>query len=803
MAVALAAVVAVLVVEFGRAVDTVKKCEDGKTCDKTAGVVRYDVSGNDNGLALKEIVVIDTTPLNVTDDPTTTGMATSTSIVTVKTSASTLKTTIGITTKTSVSTPKTTTVTARTTVATTTNNTSGPTKTTTGTTNNITVISTTNNTSGPTKTTAGSTNKTTVISTTTVATSATTETIGETLTNNGEGGKLRFVPNKYCYCDIIYGGCDINCCCDTDCLSHDLKTFTLCADQVQFNLIRPESILFDSSLFYVVVDNVPSDYFYPERAVIQSESQVAILLRNTDVFTWHDNEKKNRPPSDPASPLGELVYNNYDLTFKSLRWMYTVGSDVNTSEIKTFSLKNSAFNSLCAVEQPVEYLMSKETRCQMFVSNLMDACNGNSSLSFKRYYGKNGLFKVVQPIYSNIHKTEKIGLTTIQATVHHRCVSVNGTPYDCRVLKTGSNNGSDPYRHPVYSAGVCRRVIETVEYSITHNGTSGVRGVDINFYHRDVPDSGRPVYLDQKFSVRFVWVNRLMTDQYERSGKPGYAVGNPILVTATIGDMDPTNRSRHRPKAFDFPRSGVHGMCNVNSSKPWRQPVKFLENVSIQCRVSVGVRRWSNGTEESRATSTGAYSRQTEICQNIQNETISTLGEYEGTLVASLGDPEVARWIPVVVVKPSSLSSPTTPLSDDLSCPSIINGMHVRVFYSYVGTFDSPQATVIGMLVNYTTSKIAVNLKQVTTNVPIRASVVFVDLTRPPVRTFAEPPTYEFRLPEDFYYPFWSSDNARSMAATVGSSNTGNSGPTLRNLCSRVEFSIFLLVNSYLLHTLL
>lgn len=175
-------------------------------------------------------------------------------------------------------------------------------------------------------------------------------------------------------------------------------------------------------------------------------------------------------------------------------------------------------------------------------------------------------------------------------------------------------------------------------------------------------------------------------------------------------------------------------------------------------------------------------------------QTVAALGDYEGTLVASLGDPDVARWTPAVVVKPPA----RPPSADDPStCPAVIDGVHIRVLYAYVGTLDRPRATVLGVLVNYTTTAVTVTAETargrrdddssnssdsnsnganssnsnganssdsngdtfVVAEIPIRATVVFVDLTRPPVRTFAEPPTYEFRLPEDFYYPFWSSSD--------------------------------------------
>jgi len=145
--------------------------------------------------------------------------------------------------------------------------------------------------------------------------------------------------------------------------------------------------------------------------------------------------------------------------------------------------------------------------------------------------------------------------------------------------------------------------------------------------------------------------------------------------------------------------------------------------------------------------------------------------------VASLGDPDVAASrIPVVVVGP-----PAGPRPDpDGRCAAVIARVHVQVLYAPVGAFDRPQAAVLGVLVNYTASPVAVaettrddedddedgNATTVA-EVPVRATVSFVDLTGEPVRAFAEPPTYEFRLPEDFYYPFWSSA-PRSHRAAVG-----------------------------------
>lgn len=61
---------------------------------------------------------------------------------------------------------------------------------------------------------------------------------------------------------------------------------------------------------------------------IKTESQVASSLRNRFIFTWHDT-KTSRPLQ-----MDSMVHNSYDLMYKSLRWMYTIVSHGNSSEIK-------------------------------------------------------------------------------------------------------------------------------------------------------------------------------------------------------------------------------------------------------------------------------------------------------------------------------------------------------------------------------------------------------------------------------------------------------------------------------------
>jgi len=155
---------------------------------------------------------------------------------------------------------------------------------------------------------------------------------------------------------------------------------------------------------------------------------------------------------------------------------------------------------------------------------------------------------------------------TVSATAAHRCARPDGSAYECA-------------GHAVYSRGVCRRAVVAVEYRVTHDGARGAVRVDALFRHRDVADAGRPVYVDQRFGVRF---SRAADDGARvRRGPPGYAAGAPLLWTTADG------RRAGPPRACAFPPA-------------------FMQNADVRC--SVRVRR------------TAAEAASADLCHGIQNE---------------------------------------------------------------------------------------------------------------------------------------------------------------------------------------
>lgn len=221
---------------------------------------------------------------------------------------------------------------------------------------------------------------------------------------------------------------------------------------------------------------------------------------------------------------------------------------------------------------------------------------------------------------------QRFGLVAIQAAAHHHCVTATGSPYDCRVRNIGGGGGDDdsrPHHHPVYVDGICRRAVDAIEYRVTHNGTGGVRKVDVHFHHRDVTDPGRAVHLGQTFRVRFDWaaVGTPPREPYARSGKPGYVTGRPVLVTG--GDAAPASDSR-RPRPMDLPEPDAYGTCDrahptsgYDHRSRRRRPVNFLENVEVRCRVAVRppLPRLRSGRSDELPGVTFA-----DTCHRVQNE---------------------------------------------------------------------------------------------------------------------------------------------------------------------------------------
>lgn len=140
--------------------------------------------------------------------------------------------------------------------------------------------------------------------------------------------------------------------------------------------------------------------------------------------------------------------------------------------------------------------------------------------------------------------------------------------------------------------------------------------------------------------------------------------------------------------------------------------------------------------------------------------------------VSSLGDPDIndeSKWIPLTLNFSTSIVNET--------CSGIVTSIKIIILHASIGEHDNPQQTIVGVKVN---GNLFDKNLVIYEKVKISFSVNFYDITNPPLRIFAEPPTYEVKLPTDFFYPFFS--NGLNLQV-----------PT----CFLIFVSIFLIIRMY------
>lgn len=113
--------------------------------------------------------------------------------------------------------------------------------------------------------------------------------------------------------------------------------------------------------------------------------------------------------------------------------------------------------------------------------------------------------------------------------------------------------------------------------------------------------------------------------------------------------------------------------------------------------------------------------------------------------ISSYGDPHtdvLDDWVPIL-------------MNSKIASDSLISSFGLKILYTHVDSVTTPQAKIIGMFVELMKNE-HVKCHSAVTNVSVITFVSFIDVTKPAVTKFAQPPVYEIKLPEDFFYPFLS-----------------------------------------------
>lgn len=163
------------------------------------------------------------------------------------------------------------------------------------------------------------------------------------------------------------------------------------------------------------------------------------------------------------------------------------------------------------------------------------------------------------------------------------------------------------------------------------------------------------------------------------------------------------------------------------------------------------------------------YISASDICKEIQtkilhfwsirleNSTVKVTGNFGNANISKIED-----WSEILYeIEPQNLLNMTRGLFHDnssLICYNISNSLRISVFHSRV-TFEDllNQEKIIRTVFSFQNlieTKFDFENDNVHIKLPIRSEVMFYDITSQIIRKFADPPTFEIKLPYDFFYPF-------------------------------------------------
>ncbi|XP_072015474.1 tectonic-3-like [Amphiura filiformis] len=585
-----------------------------------------------------------------------------------------------------------------------------------------------------------------------------------------------------CICDLTINGCDVNCCCDPDCTTDDRNTFSECIEDtnvvderlcIQSDIIflenTPETVdTSNPSLFCIVTDNFEERNYY---TIPQTVETVERFEELTDQYG---------DTSYAAPPYQNETYADF---YKSGDAIYTIYESLSLGVV---GLPAPLHTSECEDGNPASYLYNEGTECVRRISNLQDQCQGDPALSALSYYTG---FKIVttpsflqdfsppDPRLVNMTETPTVrptpttdpnatnipipttfsdndslydSLELLEITVREPvlCESTLGVHIPCNF-----DGGNVPIPDYNSTSGICEYILKEVNYYITHNGTNGITDAEVQLVLGSHSMDG--LSLTQFFSTSFIKFDEV--DVFERSGNPGYVIGEPLMAGNLVQLAEPDGiikksieLGNDRNNWLTIVKGTADGTCVTDADS--RTPVTFGEDVRSGCTIRVSYENVSN------------------ICEFIQASALNALTGQMPEYVAMFGNSAVevvGDWVPIIV--DDLLGLPSSPSSG--TCINMVMALHIEVLYANVGSLANPQAKVIGVRYNYAEGKILkyhcsgaycqVGADSLTQSFEVASSVGFVETSDYPEAVLAERPSFDSKLPNDFFYPFTFGSSTR------------------------------------------
>lgn len=329
----------------------------------------------------------------------------------------------------------------------------------------------------------------------------------------------------------------------------------------------------------------------------------------------------------------------------------------------------------------------------------------------------------------------------------------------------------------------CINLLHKVEYVFYHNGSNGIKEVIVKMYLTNFTHklSDEHVYFYQEFSVKFIWMDRLITYSDQRSGNPGYLTGKPILVANLLINETLINktsgngtenivRKNITRNPFEFIENFMtlptskHGFCMYNNVTYNIVEFKFdsIQKCKFQTSVKVNKSKPANDTCRLMQRVIFDYWR-----ISLTNTTIKVVGDFGNADVRNFSDWSSVLFYTTPDEVLTNITGRYSSKNTSLTCYNITTVLKIDIFHSRVvyKNLDN-QEKIVGTIYEFAGLRnltFDIDKNYIQLDVDIKHEVMFFDITVSKIKKYADPPTFEIKLPYDFFYPFVKLNNTEQI----------------------------------------
>ncbi|CAG5135541.1 unnamed protein product, partial [Candidula unifasciata] len=435
-----------------------------------------------------------------------------------------------------------------------------------------------------------------------------------------------FVEVAPCACDLTQNGCDINCCCDSECSKNERARFSGCVpglpggQETEPEDYRCSSVAFDQPDWQTLTcvyweNNWFLGLFYKNARKLQTlediNAQVARTFRGR--FSFSETERRFSDPAQPSYTYGAVVR--------------TIREDIVTIlPTGTLTLPQPGPGASCNPLTPVRYLVDQASSCTTALTQQL--CSPLSILSAGVYLASSAVsgcsqsYKVARSATGNqvaptdvyyycASGLELCPYVNMQGGLYPNCVDYNrNRSMEASPSLPGPCSWDDSFTTPPVLDGSCANVVVDVRYNFEWKG-SEITKLSAVVILADLTTVVNKTGLElvQQFSVK--WLNKPNTtvplsdnfagtsQAYTRSGSAGYMMGKPLLSgqmrrNTSTGQFDQVDVALEKQMAVWRP--GLSGLCRDAT----RQPVTFGDDVLSGCVLNLSFNDLNNSCDDLR-----------------------------------------------------------------------------------------------------------------------------------------------------------------------------------------------------------